>query len=107
MGTLRALVYPPSRAPGYSPNNAVRRRRRAPVVVAILPQLALLGANLVLPFYAIFLETAAPRLIAANAVISAVAIWSLLPTVFAALGPKVWDEAQNPYVAYSQPALID
>jgi len=62
-------------------------------VLAVLPQLTLLAANAVLPFYAILAGTAEPRLILSNAFISAVAIWSLLPAISAALGKKVWEEA--------------
>ena len=92
-GTLRALVYPPSRSPRYIPNNAViQGQRRRPAIVAVAPQLLLLAANALLPFYAIVAGTAEPRLILSNAVISAVAIWSLLPVVVAALGKPVWNE---------------
>jgi cellulose synthase (UDP-forming) len=92
LGTLRALVYAPARRPAYVPNHAVRASARKPAVLAVLPQLTLLGANAVLPFYAIFAGTAEPRLILSNAFISAAAIWSLLPAISAALGKKMWDE---------------
>jgi cellulose synthase (UDP-forming) len=93
LGTLRALAYAPAREPAYVPNHAARAPSRKPAVLAVLPQLTLLGANAVLPFYAIFAGTAEPRLILSNAFISAAAIWSLLPAISAALGKKVWDEA--------------
>ena len=83
----------PAREPAYTPNHAVRVAARKPAVLAVLPQLTLLAANAVLPFYAILAGTAEPRLILSNAFISAVAIWSLLPAISAALGKKVWEEA--------------
>jgi cellulose synthase (UDP-forming) len=107
IGALRSLFYPPRRGPQYVPNHAARVPTRRPAFVAILPQLALLSANAVLPFYAIFADTAAPRLILSNAFISAAAIWSLLPTIFAALTKKVWAEQENPYGTYRQPAETD
>jgi hypothetical protein len=51
----------------------------------VLPQLILLIANAVLPFYAIAVGRVPARLIAANITISALAIWSLLPVVLGAL----------------------
>ena len=68
-----------------SQTTRVGPRTRKPALVAILPQLILVGASALLPFYAIFAETAEPRLILSNAFISAAAIWSLLPAVFAAV----------------------
>ena len=97
-GTLRALTYPRARAARYIPNNVAPTARR-PALIAVLPQLSLLTANAVLPFYAIAAETAAPRLIISSAFVSALAIWSLLPAVAAALGRKVWQTDQNPYRA--------
>lgn len=107
VGTFRAMVYPTTRSTRYVPNNAVRAPTRRPALVAVLPQIALIAANAVLPFYALIEGTAEPRLILSNAVISAGAIWSLLPVVFAALGKKVWREQQRPYAIYPQPAKTD
>lgn len=106
-GTLRALAYPPSRESRYRPNNAAAPTDRRPAFLAVVPQLALVTANAVLPFYAIAAGTAAPRLILGNAVISALAIWALLPVVVAAVSNKVWDTDQSPYGVYSQPAHTD
>ena len=95
-GTLRAIVYPRSRDASYRPNNVPRSTAR-PAVLAVLPQLALAAANAALPFYAIVFETAPPRLILGNAFISALAIWSLLPAIAAALGRNVWVAGETPY----------
>ncbi len=107
VGTLRALVYPPARSTHYRPNNARNGKEERSAVLAVLPQLLLLAGNVVLPFYAIFANTAAPRVILSNALVSAAAIWSLLPVVFAALGRPVWDEYASPYALYGRPANTD
>lgn len=99
LGTLRAFFYPPRRGPRYVPNHATRPKPRKPAVVAVLPQLTLLVASALLPFYAIAAGTAEPRLILSNACISAVAIWSLLPAVIAAVSKKIWSEEQAQYAA--------
>lgn len=104
MGTFRALMYPPRRGPRYVPNHASRPPGRKPAFVAILPQLTLLAASALLPFYAIAAETAAPRLILSNALISAAAIWSLLPAITAAVTEKIWNEEPAPYETPAQPA---
>ena len=103
-GTFRALIYPPSRHPRYAPNHAVRPSARKPAFVAILPQLTLLAASALLPFYAIAAGTAEPRLILSNAFISAAAVWSLLPAVFAAVSKKVWNDTHVSYAPNRQPA---
>jgi cellulose synthase (UDP-forming) len=103
-GTIRALFYPPRRRAPYRPNNAVQSVRRRPALLGVLPQMALIAVNAALPFYAILNETAEPRLILSSALISAIAMWSLLPTVFAALATKTWNADQSPYAAYQQPA---
>ena len=107
VGTFRAFAYPPSRSPHYRPNNAKNGRTQRPPALAVLPQLLLLAGNVGLPFYAIFADTAPPRVILSNALVSAAAIWSLLPVVFAALGRPVWDEYASPYALYGRPANID
>jgi cellulose synthase (UDP-forming) len=106
LSTLRALVYPRWRNAPYSPNNADTRARR-PAILAVLPQLALLLANAVLPFYAVVARTAAPRLIVGSACVSAIAMWSLLPAIGAALSPHAWDEEHSPDAAHTQPAHSD
>jgi hypothetical protein len=103
-GTVRALVYPPARHPKYSANNGSHTKRSIPAIVAIMPQVLLIAANAILPFYALTSGSAPPRLVLSNALISGLAIWSLLPAVFAALGAKSWDDRQNPYALHSQPA---
>ena len=107
LGTFRALLYPPRRRPRYVPNHASRPAGRKPAFVAILPQLTLLAASALLPFYAIAAGTAEPRLILSNAGISAAAIWSLLPAVVAAMTKKIWNEEDASYAAYQQPAETD
>ncbi len=52
VGTIRGLFSPRGRKPQYRPNNQDRVRAPRPRFVAILPQLTLLFANAVLPFYA-------------------------------------------------------
>ena len=106
MGTLRALAYPPRRHPRYVPNHARRSSVPKPAFVAILPQLTLLAASALLPFYAVVVGTAEPRLILSNALISAVAIWSFLPAIFAALTCKIPNDELAPYAVY-QPAETD
>jgi cellulose synthase (UDP-forming) len=80
-----ALLYPSRRQRAYRPNNESGPRRVPPAWLAVLPQLVLLVANAVLPFYAIMVGRVPARLIAANIAISALAIWSLLPVVLGAL----------------------
>ncbi|MEO5742232.1 MAG: hypothetical protein ABIS29_16725, partial [Vicinamibacterales bacterium] len=99
MGTFRALLYPPGRRPRYTPNHASRPAARKPAFLAILPQLVILAASALLPFYAVAAGTAAPRLILSNAFISAAAIWALLPAILAAVTKKTWSEEDASYVA--------
>jgi cellulose synthase (UDP-forming) len=83
-GTLRALKYRRGRKPAYRPNNQANRRDKPRSrILAIAPQLTIMGANALLPFYAILKGDVPGRLIAANIAISALAIWSLLPVVLA------------------------
>ncbi len=84
-GTLRALFSPRGRKPQYRANNQDRARTARPRVLAVLPQLAVLLANAVLPFYVAAIGAVPGRLIAANIGVSALAIWSLLPVVLATL----------------------
>ena len=100
INTLRALFYR-SRKPGYHVNNAGRMRRSLPAVVLLLPQLTLLLANMAGPFYALFAETAAPRLIAANLPVSALAIWSLAHVCVAAFNRHMWSPDRHPVRFYA------
>lgn len=104
LASLRALLYPRGRRPNYVINNQARANRplRPPAVVAVLPQLALILANAVLPFYALFTGTAAPRLVFVNIFISGVAIWTLLPMVLAAVTTNVWNPEDNPHEAFER-----
>ncbi|MGB7220523.1 MAG: cellulose synthase catalytic subunit [Vicinamibacterales bacterium] len=96
LGTIRGLLFPRGRKPQYRANNQDRARTRRPRVVAILPQLTLLVANAVLPFYAATAGVVPGRLIAANIAISALAIWSLLPVVLATFhGPAAEPELRS------------
>ena len=107
VATFRALVYPPGRKPKYTPNHAVGVNRSRPAFLAILPQLTLMALSALLPFYALITATAEPRLILSNAFISAVALWSLVPVVFAAVSRKVWSDEPTSYAAYQQTAETD
>jgi cellulose synthase (UDP-forming) len=102
LAALRALAYPNGRRPKYVVNNRASEDRpaRPPAVVAVLPQLALILANAIVPFYALFAGTASPRLVFVNIFISGVAIWTLLPMVLAALTKNVWNEQDNPHEAF-------
>lgn len=96
LGTIRGLLYPRGRKPRYYANNQDRARTRRPRVVVILPQLTVLFANAVLPFYAAMTGAVPGRLIAANIAISALAIWSLLPVVLATFhGPAAEPELRS------------
>jgi cellulose synthase (UDP-forming) len=96
-----ALFHPPGRSPAYVPNNRARTSRGlGAAILATTPQMVLILANAVLPFYALFAGTASPRLIFANIFVSAVAIWSLMPIVLAALAKKAWNEQDSPYGVY-------
>jgi hypothetical protein len=104
VATIRAICYPRRRHPHYAPNNAELPRKQRPAIVAVVPQLLLVSANALLPFYAIFTGSAAPRLIVGNALVSALSIWSVLPTVIAALAQPVWDRRTSPAEFYGLPA---
>ena len=83
--TTATWVCPSRRQRAYRPNNESGPRRVPSAWLAVLPQLVLLVANAVLPFYAIMVGRVPARLIAANIAISALAIWSLLPVVLGAV----------------------
>jgi hypothetical protein len=71
-----------------------------PAFFAVLPQILLMGANLVAPFYALWAETCPVRLIAGNAFLSAFSIWTLFHIVSAAIRRKQWAEGESPYEFY-------
>jgi len=96
---LRALWYRHTK-PAYHANNRARARGRLPVAFAVLPQLVLVAANLFLPIYAALAGTAPPRVIAANAIVSTVAVWTLWGAVEAALGIHDWQPERHPMQFY-------
>ena len=95
-GALMALFYPRGHKPFYTPNNRARRVADRPRMLAVVPQLLVLGANAVLPFWAALDERIPGRLIAANITISALAIWSLLPVVLASLDGRTVEASPAP-----------
>ena len=105
INTIRALCYPRSK-PGYTVNNQkpARKKRSWPPIVALTPQLLILLLNAIGPFYALFMGVATPRMIAANACVSAVAIWSLSHVCIAALDRHSWQVERDPVMFYALPA---
>lgn len=99
-GAIRALRYPPGRKPAYRANNQQRSIHQRGRMWMVLPQLILLLSNLTLPFVAALIGSAPIRLIAANALVSAIAFWSLYPIVFATFVPKTWGRGTNPEHVY-------
>mgnify|MGYP003338286326 CR=1 FL=1 len=97
---IRALFYRHTK-PGYSVNNVKRKRRQMPPIVALIPQLMLLLANALGPFYALMANSAPPRIIAANACVSALAIWSLSHVCLAALDRHTWQVEKDPVIFYA------
>jgi cellulose synthase (UDP-forming) len=97
---LRALKYPPGRKPGYKVTNQVnkegdqpakkkkKKKKEKSVTRTILPQLILVGANAILPFYAVLAETGPIALIATNTLVSGLAIWSLWPVLVASYSQR-------------------
>lgn len=100
LNSIRALFYRRAK-PGYKVNNITRKRRPLPPIVALVPQLTLLLANAVGPFYALAMNTAAPRVIAANCCVSALAIWSLSHVCLAALDRHTWQVERDPVTFYA------
>lgn len=103
LSAWRALLYR-NRKPEYHANNAGTERREWPTAVALLPQLVLLIANAVGPFYALVADSASLRIIAANAPVSALAIWSLSHVCFAAFNRRLWSADRHP-VRFYAPAV--
>lgn len=85
--SIRALFYPPGRKPDYQTNNGRSRREGGfwTTVAALIPQITLLAANAILPFYAIFTDVASPWVLAVNIGVSAFVLWTLWPVVFESL----------------------
>lgn len=104
IAAFRALFYPPGRKPPYRTNNSDdgSKKGKPHRLVAVLPQLFLLVANAVLPFYAILWQTAPPRVILSSIFVSALAIWSLSAVVFATYAKVEWGR-QSPRSVYGQP----
>ena len=80
------------------------RRRAWPPIAALTPQLTLLLLNIVGPFYALLMQVSTPRILAANACVSAVAIWSLSHVCIAALDRHSWQIERDPVTFYALPA---
>jgi cellulose synthase (UDP-forming) len=100
VNTLRALRYRTSK-PAYHVNNAGSRPQPWPAAVLLLPQLLLLTANVLGPFYALFADTATARLVAANIPVSALAIWSLSHVCFASFNRRLWSADRHPVRFYA------
>lgn len=86
-GTLKALLHPPGRRPGYRVNNTggTPTRRRLPGWLVLWPQLLVFGAHVLLPVWAMVHGISAPWLIAGNAVVSCFVIWTLWPVIVAGI----------------------
>jgi len=101
INALRALRFRRGK-PQYHVNNrrGAKKKRNRPAPLAVLPQLTVVGLNLYLPFYAIVAQTAPARVIAANAVVSLLAIWTLWNAIEAALGRHSWAADRHPMQFY-------
>jgi cellulose synthase (UDP-forming) len=97
---VRALFYRKGK-PDYHVNNAYARRRTTPSWLVLLPQITLLLANMIGPFVAMAIGSASLEVIAANACVSALAIWSLLHVCLAAFERKTWHPATLPARFYA------
>lgn len=96
---LAALFYPPGRKPPYRVNN------RNPFAESgkwwcLAPHLVFIILHGTLPFLSLWLGWALPRLIACNAIFSAVIIWVLADLVVAAWSKPHWSTALDPRQAY-------
>jgi cellulose synthase (UDP-forming) len=94
LSTFRALFYrtrkpvPEGRATAAAP--------ALPTVVALLPQLLLLVANIVGPVFALTNHDASVAFIAANVPASALAVWSLSHVCRAAFDRNKWSAERHP-----------
>jgi cellulose synthase (UDP-forming) len=103
INALRALRYRKSK-PQYHVNNKKKgKAKKRPAAFAVLPQLTVVALNLYLPFYAIAEHTAPARVIAANAIVSLLAIWTLWSAIEAALGKHSWAPERHPMQFYGLP----
>ncbi len=88
-GAFRALFHPKRRDLAYKVNNTGDAEVAEPAPfrtwLALVPQLALFGANAVLPFYALWFRTAGPWTILINVGVSAFVLWTLWPVIVAGL----------------------
>jgi cellulose synthase (UDP-forming) len=99
VAVLAALFYPPGRKPRYRVNN------RHPFVASgpwwpLSPYLGFIILHFTLPFLSLWLGWAMPKLIAFNAVFSAVIIWLLADLVLAAGAKPHWRPARDPRRVY-------
>jgi cellulose synthase (UDP-forming) len=96
---VAALFYPPGRKPRYRVNN---RHPFAPSGPwwPLTPHLGLITLHLTLPFLSLWLGWALPRLVAFNAVFSAVIIWVLADLALAAGAKPRWSPARDPRLVY-------
>ena len=95
----RPCAYPPGRKPAYRVNN------RNPFAESgkwwcLTPHLGLILLHLTLPFLSLWLGWALPRLVACNAIFSAVIIWILGDLVLAAWAKPQWRPALDPRQVY-------
>lgn len=103
-GIIRAFFYPKGTKPAYCPNNSTLRcaivLQKRPQFFAVLPQICILLLNLILPFVSLYAGLCEPRVIAANILISAIAIWSMSQVVWSALFPGNWEPEEDPEYVY-------
>lgn len=104
-GIIRAFFYPKGKKPTYCPNNATLRCsfsfKNKPPFLTVFPQFCILFLNLVLPFVSLYAGLCEPRIIAANILISGIAIWSMSQVVWAALFPGKWEPEEDPEYVYT------
>jgi cellulose synthase (UDP-forming) len=80
---LRALVRPPERgSASQGASTAHRRPADWPLWAGLLPQMAILGANAVLPFYVLARNEAMTWSLGPSLILSAFTVWTLWPVVF-------------------------
>jgi cellulose synthase (UDP-forming) len=101
VNTFKALFYPPGRKPGYTSNNAATGARiNWPAWVLLAPQIVLVLANAVLPYYAVLAGTSPVKYVFVNCFISALCIWSLWPVLETGFLPKRYPDSLNMKVVY-------
>ncbi|MFO7987606.1 MAG: glycosyltransferase [Desulfatiglandaceae bacterium] len=100
--TIKALFSPPGHKASYkvNPKKPQAGRVNWSDFPLILPQLSLILAHALIPYWAITRETAQPKYILVNLFVSAVAIWSLWQIAFAYFAPQYWERGQNPEEFY-------